>query len=77
MQRVLLLKTTRGIEGQIKGSELQCMYHYGSRGSSVGVAMGYRLDDRGSILGRSKRFSLLQSIQTDSAANPAPYPMGT
>jgi hypothetical protein len=45
--------------------------------SSVCIAMGYRLDSRGSIHGRGKRFFLLQSIQTDSGAHSASYTMGT
>jgi hypothetical protein len=38
--------------------------------------MGYRFDSRGSIPGRGKIFSLLNSIHTVSGANQASYPMG-
>jgi hypothetical protein len=38
--------------------------------------MGYGLDVRSSILVRSKRFSLLNSVQTGSEAHPAYYPWG-
>jgi hypothetical protein len=48
-----------------------------SRDSSVGIATGYGLDRRGSILDSGKRFlfSLLHSFQTDSGAHPASYSM--
>jgi hypothetical protein len=42
----------------------------GSRDSSVGIAMSYWLDGRGSIPSRGK------SVQTDSGAHPASYPKG-
>jgi hypothetical protein len=45
--------------------------------NSVGIATGYGLDDRGSIPGRGKRFSLLPSVQTGSGVHPASYPVGT
>jgi hypothetical protein len=44
--------------------------------SSVGIVMGYRLDSPGSIPGSAK-FSLINSIQTDTGVHPASYPMGT
>jgi hypothetical protein len=47
------------------------------RDSSVGIESDYGLDGRGFILGRSKRFSLLHSVQTGSEAHPSSYPMGT
>jgi hypothetical protein len=47
-----------------------------SQDSSVGIAMSYKLDGRGSIAGRGQDFSLLHSVQTDSGAYPA-YLMGT
>jgi hypothetical protein len=49
----------------------------GSGDSSVGIATGYGLDTRGSILGRGKRFLLLDSVHTDSVAHPASIKMGT
>jgi hypothetical protein len=45
--------------------------------SSVGIATGYGLDDRGLNAGRGKSFSLLHSIQAGSGAHPALVPMGT
>jgi hypothetical protein len=36
----------------------------------------YRLDGRGSISSRGKRFSFLDSGQTGSGTHPAYYPMG-
>jgi hypothetical protein len=42
----------------------------------VGVVTGHGLDDRGSIPGRGKTFSLLHSIQPGSGAHPSSYPMG-
>jgi hypothetical protein len=44
--------------------------------NSVGIAMGYRLDGRGSILGRDKISSLLHSVQTGSGAHSASYSTG-
>jgi hypothetical protein len=35
------------------------------------------MDDRGSIPGRDREFSLRHCVQTGSAAHPASYPMGT
>jgi hypothetical protein len=44
--------------------------------SAGGVKTGYLLDGPCSIPGNG-RFSLLHSVQTDSGAHPASYPMGT
>jgi hypothetical protein len=51
-----------------------------SRDSSVGVALGYGLDDRGSrvrFLAVAGKFSLHQRVQNGSGAHPDSYPMGT
>jgi hypothetical protein len=45
--------------------------------SSVGITTGYRLDGRGSIPGRGKRFSVFHRVQNGSGVHPAPYKMGT
>jgi hypothetical protein len=45
--------------------------------SSVGIASGYRLDSRGLIPGRGKRFSVFHSVQTGSGTHPASYTMFT
>jgi hypothetical protein len=50
------------------------------RDSSVGIALGYGLDDRGSRVRFSAEagdFSLHHSVQIGSGAHPASYPMGT
>jgi hypothetical protein len=39
--------------------------------------MDYGLDDRGSIPGKRKDFSLLHNVHTGSEAHPAPYKIGT
>jgi hypothetical protein len=39
--------------------------------------MGYGLDGRSSIPGKSKRFFVFHSVQTDFEAHPASYPKGT
>jgi hypothetical protein len=44
--------------------------------SSVGIVMGYGLDNPGSTPGSAK-FSLLSSVQTNAGAHLALYPMGT
>jgi hypothetical protein len=51
-----------------------------SRDSSVGIALGYGLDDWSSRLRFSAgagNFSLHHHVQNDSGAHPASYPMGT
>jgi hypothetical protein len=39
--------------------------------------MGYRLDGQGSIPGRARDFPVVHSIQTDSEAHSASYPIDT
>jgi hypothetical protein len=49
-------------------------------GSSVGIATGYGLDDRGSEVrfpAGAGNFYLLHRVQTSSEARPASYPVGT
>jgi hypothetical protein len=56
------------------------MAHNRSRDSSVGIALGYGLDERGSRLRFSARpgnFSLHHRVQNGSGVHPASYPMGT
>jgi hypothetical protein len=49
-----------------------------SRDSSVGIALGYGLDDRGSrVRFPGGDFSLHHRVQNGSGAHPASYPMGT
>jgi hypothetical protein len=51
-----------------------------SRDSSVGIALGYRLDDRGSTVwfpAGAENFSLHHRLQNGSGTHPASYPMGT
>jgi hypothetical protein len=48
--------------------------------SSVGIALGYGLDDRGSRVrfpARAGNFSLHHRVQNGTGAHPASYPMGT
>jgi hypothetical protein len=50
------------------------------RDSSVGIALGYGLDDRGSGVrfpAGAGSFSLNHRVQNGSGAHPASYPMGT
>jgi hypothetical protein len=52
----------------------------GSRDSSVGIALGYGLDDLGSrvrFLAVAGNFSLHHRVQDGSGAHEAPYQMGT
>jgi hypothetical protein len=52
----------------------------GSRDSSVGIVMGYGLDDRGSRVrfqAGARTFSLHHRVQKGSGAHPASYPMGS
>jgi hypothetical protein len=51
-----------------------------SRHSSVGIALGYGLDDRGSRVRfpvGAGNLSLHHCVQNGSGAHPASYPMGT
>jgi hypothetical protein len=51
-----------------------------SRDSSVGTALGYGLDDRGSRVrfpAGAGNFSPHHRVQNGSGAHPASYPMGT
>jgi hypothetical protein len=51
-----------------------------SHDSSVGIALGYGLDSRGSrvrFLAGAGNFSLHHCIQNGSGAHPASYPMDT
>jgi hypothetical protein len=53
---------------------------YKSRDSSVGIALGYGLDGRGSrvrFLAGARNFSIHHRVQNGSGAHPASYPMGT
>jgi hypothetical protein len=50
-----------------------------SRDSSVGIALGHGLDDRGSRVrfpAGAGNFSIHHRVQNDSGAYPASYPMG-
>jgi hypothetical protein len=50
-----------------------------SRDSSVGIALGYGLDDRGSRVrfpAEAGNFSLNHRVQNGSGARPPSYPMG-
>jgi hypothetical protein len=56
--------------------EISCIQ---SHDSSVGIALGYRLDDRGSRVrfpAGAGNFSLHHSVQNGSGSHPASYPMG-
>jgi hypothetical protein len=53
---------------------------YMSRDSSIGIALGYGADDRGSGVrfpAGAGTFSLHHRVQNCSGAHPASYPMGT
>jgi hypothetical protein len=57
-----------------------CTFSYESRNSSVGIALGYGLDDRGFRVrfpAEAVNFSLHHRVQNGSGAHLAPYPMGT
>jgi hypothetical protein len=51
-----------------------------SRDSSVGIALGYGLDELSSMVrfpAGARNFSLYHRLQNASGAHPASYPMGT
>jgi hypothetical protein len=56
------------------------LYIEWSRDSSVGITLGYRLDDRGPRVrfpAEAGNFSLHHRVQNGSGAHPASYPIGT
>jgi hypothetical protein len=60
--------------------ELDWVQRRVSRDSSVGIALGYELDDRGSRVrfpAGAGNFSLHHRVQTGSVAHPASYPTAT
>jgi hypothetical protein len=61
-------------------SEFRSCYNVGTNDSSVGIALGYGLDDRGSRVrfpAGAGNFSLHHRVQNGSGAHPDSYPMGT
>jgi hypothetical protein len=49
----------------------------GSRDNSVGIAMGYRLDDLVQFQAWARDFSLLDSVHSGPEAHPASYTVDT
>jgi hypothetical protein len=66
---------------RLSGGLFNDVFSFGkSHDSSVGIALGYGLDDRGSRVGfpaGAGNFSLHHRLQNGSGAHPASYPMGT
>jgi hypothetical protein len=61
-------------------TDSQILLYCKSRDSSVGIALGYRLEDRGSRVrfpAGAGNFSLHYCVQNGSGAHPTSYPMGT
>jgi hypothetical protein len=76
VERFKLGSVEKGTDCNLKNEHLQAK----SRDSSVGIAMGYGLDDRGSGVrfpAEAGNFSLHHRVQNGSGAHPASYPMGT
>jgi hypothetical protein len=69
------------------GKDEKCIWYFDwktwseeSRDSSVGIALGYGLDDRGSRVrfpAGAGDFSLYHRVQNGSGVHPASYAMGT
>jgi hypothetical protein len=79
---MLHLTRSRGTRFDLQQSQdLSSLYHnQKSRDSSVGIALGYGLDGRGSkfrVPAGAGNFSLHHRVQDGSGAHPASYPMGT
>jgi hypothetical protein len=56
----------------------RCLLYIYSRDSSVGIALGYGLDDWGSrVRFPAEAGNFSHRVQNDSAAHSASYPMGT
>jgi hypothetical protein len=73
------VKQTTKCERRERGDAV-CLLLVWSRDISVGIALGYGLDDRGSRVrfpAGDGNFSLHHGVQNDPAAHPASYPMGT
>jgi hypothetical protein len=51
--------------------------HYQINSSSVSIVNGYGLEEQDKVPDRDMNFSLRPHAQTGSAAQPAPYPIGT
>jgi hypothetical protein len=76
----------RGAKRQVQFSYLKIICHpayyilYKIRDSSVGIALGYELDDRGSRVrfpAGAGNFSLYHRVQNGSGAHAASYPTDT
>jgi hypothetical protein len=66
-------------DGYTRCSLINCV-SYPTALSSVGIALGYELDDRGSRVrfpAGAGNFSLHYRVQNGSRAHPASYPRGT
>jgi hypothetical protein len=60
--------------------DLSCLINVWSRESSVGIALGYGLDDLSSRVrfpAGAGKFSLHHGVQNGSGAHPVSYSMGT
>jgi hypothetical protein len=63
-----------------RGNECYTWQYSQQYNSSVGIALGYGLDDRGSRVRFSAgagNFSLHHRVQNGSGAHPVSYPVGT
>jgi hypothetical protein len=66
--------------GPLVSTDSELTFEIKSRDSSVGIALGYGLDDWGSRVRfqvGAGNFSLRHRVQNGSGAHPASYPMGT
>jgi hypothetical protein len=75
----LLIFTNSGVCGSTHHNFTLLHPDEKSRNSSVGIALGYGLDDRSSRVrfpAEAGNFSLHHSVQNGSGAHPASYPMG-
>jgi hypothetical protein len=74
------MKTQGGVEVLLHIVLTSALYEGESRDNSVGIALGYGLDDRGSRIRFPEgagNFSLHHRVQNGSGDHPAFYPMGT
>jgi hypothetical protein len=76
-----IVKTVHNFDGLERWvAQLYILHSPKSRDSSVGIALGYGLDDRRSRVpfpAGAGNFSLHHRVQNGSGAHPASYPMGT
>jgi hypothetical protein len=72
--------TSYGLKDRGSIADKELFFFLKRRDSSVGIALGYRLDNQSSMVrlpAGAGNFSLQHRVQNGSGAHPVSYPMGT